>query len=368
MKNKASKVLNLHLSNILGLGARNIIESLLVSFSNNNNNNIKILNAYFPPKSKAILNAKLDPNIDVYFFERKIPNLFSRFLEIIFWKPSNSEGFLFIFGDIPLRRVKNQILYLHSTLVIQSVAEHSFFLKVKYLILKSLFFLNINNVRLVVVQTKLMQHQLLFKYPGLNVIALPPPPNDIYIKSKYQFSFSKKRFLLNDNKLKAFYPASFYYHKNHALLKNIRSFDIPISELILTITPENNPDPSCDFIKCIGEISGKSVYEYYLDSDVLIFLSITESYGLPLVEAMALGIPIICPNLPYARELCADQAIYFNVVSPESFKHAVDELIHRLKSGWKPNYKKPLKSIILDWNLYGQKILSSIEALDPELH
>jgi glycosyltransferase involved in cell wall biosynthesis len=82
-----------------------------------------------------------------------------------------------------------------------------------------------------------------------------------------------------------------------------------------------------------------------------------------LVEAMSLGIPIICPNLPYTRELCQDQAIYFNVVSAESFKHAVYELICKFQLGWKPNYSKCLKSLSPNWDVYASKALEHIDNL-----
>ncbi|QDC72037.1 glycosyltransferase [Candidatus Methylopumilus universalis] len=362
MKKKLQTFLNLHLSNVLGLGARNILEPFLIALnnSNNNNNNIKILNAYFPPVDKSLENFTLTNSIEVHHFERKLPNWLSRLLEIIFWKPSNPEQFFLVFGDIPLRRLTNQILYLHSTLIIQSVSEHSLLIKIKYLVLKFLFFLNINNVKLIIVQSKVMRSQLFFKYPNINIVVMPPPPGEIYYKSPYKFNLSKKRFNLNKGKIKGFYPASFYEHKNHALLKDISSYDLPFSELVLTINPDNNPDPFCNFIKCTGEISNECVYDHYLNTDALIFLSLTESYGLPLVESMSLGIPIICPNLPYARELCQDQAIYFNVVSAESFKQAVNELILKLQEGWKPNYSKCLKSISSGWDVYASKTLEHI--------
>jgi glycosyltransferase involved in cell wall biosynthesis len=363
VKKKQQKFLNLHLSNILGLGAKNILEPFLIALNNNNNNNFTILNAYFPPLNKTLKNIAFTKQIEVHHFERKIPNWLSRFFEIMFWRPINPEQFFLVFGDIPLRALRNQILYLHSTLIIQSVSEHSFILKIKYLVLKCLFFLNINNVKLIIVQSKLMRSQLLCKYPDMNIIVMPPPPGEIYFKSNYQFNFSLKRFYSNKCKIKGFYPASFYEHKNHSLLKNIKSHDMPFSELVLTINPENNPDPFCNFINCIGEISNERVFEYYSNTDVLIFLSLTESYGLPLVEAMFLGIPIICPNLPYARVLCQDQAIYFNVVSAESLKQAICELILKLQQGWKPNYSKCLKSISPNWDVYTSKVFEHIDNL-----
>ncbi|MET3173315.1 UNVERIFIED_ORG: glycosyltransferase involved in cell wall biosynthesis [Arthrobacter sp. UYCu721] len=58
----------------------------------------------------------------------------------------------------------------------------------------------------------------------------------------------------------------------------------------------------------------------------LVSLSRAEGYGLPLVEAMALGTPVIGSDIPIFREVGGDAATYVDPASPSDFAAAVQEL------------------------------------------
>ena len=58
----------------------------------------------------------------------------------------------------------------------------------------------------------------------------------------------------------------------------------------------------------------------------LVSLSKAEGYGLPLVEAMAVGTPVIASDIPIFREVGADAALYVNPESPGQFADAVGQL------------------------------------------
>jgi glycosyltransferase involved in cell wall biosynthesis len=58
----------------------------------------------------------------------------------------------------------------------------------------------------------------------------------------------------------------------------------------------------------------------------LVSLSRAEGYGLPLVEAMSLGTPVIASDIPIFREVGGDAALYVDPASPRQFADAVHAL------------------------------------------
>lgn len=68
-----------------------------------------------------------------------------------------------------------------------------------------------------------------------------------------------------------------------------------------------------DDIAMLGSVDYGNLHQLYKLCDVFVCPSYSESFGHPLVEAMASGRPIVSANLPVHREVCGDAAIYFDV-------------------------------------------------------
>lgn len=67
----------------------------------------------------------------------------------------------------------------------------------------------------------------------------------------------------------------------------------------------------------IGPLSYSETQGLYGQAEVFVFPSTVESFGFPLVEAMAHGLPIVVVDTPVNREVCQDAAVYFAPFSPE---------------------------------------------------
>jgi glycosyltransferase involved in cell wall biosynthesis len=61
----------------------------------------------------------------------------------------------------------------------------------------------------------------------------------------------------------------------------------------------------------IGYLPHSNLLELYQAADVFVFPSLTESFGLPMVEAMAAGLPIVAAGTDVNREVCGAAGHYF---------------------------------------------------------
>lgn len=82
-------------------------------------------------------------------------------------------------------------------------------------------------------------------------------------------------------------------------------------------------------IEYLGRIPYERVLAMYKACDALVFPSYIETYGLPLIEAASLGIPIIAADLPYAREVLAgyDGAMFVAYNDAYAWKKAISSLV-----------------------------------------
>jgi glycosyltransferase involved in cell wall biosynthesis len=66
-------------------------------------------------------------------------------------------------------------------------------------------------------------------------------------------------------------------------------------------------------IAMLGSVPYDKLHQVYRLCDVCICPSYAESFGHPLLEAMAMGVPVVAADLPVHREVCAEAASYFEV-------------------------------------------------------
>ena len=66
-------------------------------------------------------------------------------------------------------------------------------------------------------------------------------------------------------------------------------------------------------VRMLGEVPWEELQWLYRSADLFVCPSYAESFGHPLVEAMASGLPVLSADLPVHREVCGDAARYFSL-------------------------------------------------------
>ncbi len=321
----------IHMTNIEGLGAVRLVENLLPELLAINPSISKVLT---PDTDQFELITK-DFGVNSIKKRRFLPKPISRALEVLFPGAGLMGcGPFIVLGDMPIRRLKGQVVLVHNLHLVERPRPRLTLEYFKTSLMQLLFSINSKYVSQFIVQTEVMKTALCSRYNidegHVHVIPHPPPK---WVTHRPRANSAKMK--TERKSLRLFYPARAYPHKNHALLNSPHAEGLAdrIESLTLTISPQLNPRKDATWINCVGELDFSEVMRHYEESDALVFLSKAESYGLPLIEAIWLEKPIICPDLPYARSICAEGAIYFDPDSFASFASAIDQLYETVPRG-----------------------------------
>ena len=343
---------DIHLTNVTGTGACQLVQSLLPELEEVLIGQID--NIYLPADGPLAGHRPADPSINVVTYKRKLPKSISRVFEtIMFWNYKKNKNPVLVLGDLPLKVNHGQTLFVQTPHLVGISKGLKFKDKIKFLISRSIFRLNISSVDTVIVQTQAMKNALLSNFPYLKnkiFIVNQPPPNWLLNSNLKRIAPSAT--YKNQKILNLIYPAAHYSHKNHVILKQMTPElfkELNINQITLTISNKYHPKAEVKMIKCVGELSPLEMVELYSEADGLLFLSNAESYGFPLLEAMQVNLPIICPDLPYAHALCGRGPIYFDPNNFESLTLAMKTLNERLATGWWPNWYNELEKFPKNW-------------------
>jgi glycosyltransferase involved in cell wall biosynthesis len=78
----------------------------------------------------------------------------------------------------------------------------------------------------------------------------------------------------------------------------------------------------------LGQIDDFEVLaQYYKHAELLLFPSLSETSGLPPIEAMNFGCPVVVSDIPALKERCADAAIYCNPYDANDICRKVDDVV-----------------------------------------
>ena len=81
----------------------------------------------------------------------------------------------------------------------------------------------------------------------------------------------------------------------------------------------SNTCPATENIIWLGRLSDDELAALLMDSFSLAFPSFTEGFGLPPLEAMALGCPVIATDRASLPEICGEAALFASPTDPEAW-------------------------------------------------
>jgi len=271
------------------------------------------------------------------------PSIISRLL-VQFWlitklKPDDT---LLCFGNLPpLFKPKCKVvLFIQNRYIISDMPLNNFSLRVRLRIYVERLWFNIRckAVHEFVVQTPSMKIALVGRLSRLKLDAANKAV--VRVLPFYgQIANNATKFISSDmggvKTLDFIYPASGEPHKNH---RNLIDAFILLAEqgyypsLALTLDEVNYftllesiwlaKEKYNLKISNVGFLPHSQMFDFYRKSRYLIYPSLYESFGIPLLEAKQFGLPIIAGELDYVRD-SVDPFDVFNPNSPISIARAI---------------------------------------------
>lgn len=163
-----------------------------------------------------------------------------------------------------------------------------------------------------------------------------------------------------------FYAGALKAHKNpQALVTIINQLDIP-----LVVASQDDRLFETDLLPLVSDkakiILKKSLSEYelamlYNCAELLVFPSLYEGFGLPPLEAMACGLPVVCSDRTSLPEVCGDAALMF---SPEDITGMLDKInlcFNDLSTRTALREKGLKRAEMFKWDVSARRIFDLIE-------
>lgn len=117
--------------------------------------------------------------------------------------------------------------------------------------------------------------------------------------------------------------------------------------------------PYTERVKFFGPADDAQLASLYRQADAFVFPSLMEGFGLPALEAISCGCPVICSDIPVFRELFADIPTYIDPHREETLVHAMEKAIVRKEVVLTDKQKQLL--VRYDWKTMAEQTVQIYE-------
>ena len=118
-----------------------------------------------------------------------------------------------------------------------------------------------------------------------------------------------------------------------------------------------------DVVRNLGELDRGRMQSVYDELDVFVFPSLCESFGFPLVEAMARGLPVVAADIPSTREIGGSALDYFEPHDEAALAEAIVRVMNDPACYARQSERALVRSRNYSWSRSAEMNLDVIDQL-----
>ncbi|MBI2268708.1 MAG: glycosyltransferase family 4 protein [Candidatus Blackburnbacteria bacterium] len=119
-----------------------------------------------------------------------------------------------------------------------------------------------------------------------------------------------------------------------------------------------------DRVKFIGRISDQDLPLLYKEAEVFVLPSITEGFGLPILEAQAAGVPVVASGRGAIKEVAGKGALFVNPASTEDIARGLRTVLENRSLQRQLVREGKLNSVKFSWDKAACRTLKILRDLD----
>lgn len=244
--------------------------------------------------------------------------------ELPLWMKKNAQGSILLnLCNLSPILYRNNLVVLHDVAVLKFPQWYS---KKFYLFYKLFLPLVVKGAKKVVTVSAFSQTEIA-NYFNVDINSIGVVPNGVTPLPQLQFCSGRWKFKSGEYILGV---SSMNERKN---LKSLIEAYLEIdTNLHLVLAGEENklfsgglsvPVDKKNRIHFLGYVTDGELFSLYSNGFVFVYPSLYEGFGIPPIEAMSCGCPVIASDIQSLREVCNDAAVYVNPSNIKEIKEAI---------------------------------------------
>ena len=271
-------------------------------------------------------------------------------------------------------------LIKHSSRGMTTTTRSSWFYWLKYLGYKLVFSQAVKKAKKIITPSQFVKDEVVMEYkvnPEKVVVAYEGVDEKLKAKSEERKTMVQNLKLLERYEIKKpylLYVGSVYPHKNverlieAVKLLNNKYLTSDILHITLVIVCARNvfserlrnkvvQMEAQEFVNLAGFVPDEDLAVLYKEAEAFVFPPLLEGFGLPGLEAMSVGCPVLCSNIPVLREVYGEAALYFDPLNPEEMAKKMVEVIDQKGKRDKMAEKGKRQAEKYSWSKMAKEIL-----------